>query len=130
MTRRPREQYLSLYNEIDITLDPFPYNGHTTSIDSLWMGVPVVTLSGDRAVSRGGVSLLSNLRLTEWIAATEQDYVERAVSFANDSARLVGLRQNLRDRLRRSPVMDERGFIAKLENAYRSAWRTWCTSIA
>ena len=80
--RRPREAYLTLYQQLDISLDPFPYNGHTTSLDSLWMGVPVVTLAGQTAVGRAGVSTLSNVGLTELIAHTPEEYVRIAAELA------------------------------------------------
>ncbi len=76
---QPRAQYLELYHRIDIGLDTFPYNGHTTSMDSLWMGVPVLTLRGATVVSRAGHSLLANLGLAELVADTPADFVERAV---------------------------------------------------
>jgi predicted O-linked N-acetylglucosamine transferase (SPINDLY family) len=125
VSRRPRDAYLALYNEIDITLDPFPYNGHTTSIDSLWMGVPVVTMTGATSVSRAGSSLLNNVRLTEWIADSPARYVDLAASMAADVDRLAALRRELRERLQASPVMDERGYARDLEKLYRQMWRQW-----
>ena len=76
---------------MDLGLDPFPYNGHTSTLDALWMGVPVITLAGRTAVGRGGVSILSNVGLTELIAQTPEQYVAIAVELAGDRARLAAL---------------------------------------
>ena len=88
----PRPQYFRRYHDLDVSLDPFPYNGHTSTLDSLWMGVPVITLAGRTAVGRGGVSVLSNLGLPELIAQTPQQYVELAVQWASDQPALAALR--------------------------------------
>ena len=84
--RVPLPDYLRLFQNLDLGLDPFPYNGHTSTLDSLWMGVPVVTLAGRTAVARGGVSILSNVGLPEFIARSEQDYVDIALASAASSA--------------------------------------------
>ena len=89
--RRSRPQYLEQYGRIDISLDPFPFCGHTTSLDSLWMGVPVVTLSGRTTVGRTACSALHNLGLAELIGQTPEEYVSIATGLASDLPRLVGL---------------------------------------
>jgi predicted O-linked N-acetylglucosamine transferase (SPINDLY family) len=124
--RLPRDGYLALYQQIDIVLDSFPYNGGVTSCDALWMGVPVITLAGNSYVSRQGVSLLSNLDLHDWIAATPEEYVAVAVRWANDVEGLGRLRSGLRERMRASPVCDGERFTRRLEEAYRDMWRRWC----
>jgi protein O-GlcNAc transferase len=124
---RPRLQYLELYHRIDVGLDTFPYNGHTTSLDSFWMGVPVVTLAGKSPVGRAGISQSTNLGLTQLIAQTPQQYVEIAAGLAGDVPRLAELRRTLRQRMEASPLMDARRFTRNLEAAYREMWRTWCT---
>jgi protein O-GlcNAc transferase len=126
VSRQPREQYLEVYQRIDIGLDTVPYNGHTTSLDSLWMGVPVVTLAGQTIVGRGGLSQLSNLGLTELIAHDESRFVQVASDLAADLERLENLRTNLRKRMEASPLMDSRRFARNLEAAFRQMWRTWC----
>ena len=126
--RSPRADYLQLYNRVDIVLDTFPYNGHTTTLDSLWMGVPVVTLSGEIAVSRGANSILKNAGLPELIARTADEYVDIAVKLANDLPRLTELRGTLRRRLESSPLMDSKRFARNVEDAYRQMWRKWCGS--
>jgi predicted O-linked N-acetylglucosamine transferase (SPINDLY family) len=124
--RLPRDQYLQVYQQIDIVLDPFPYNGGVTSCDALWMGVPIITLAGNSYVSRQGVSLLSNLDLRDWIAQTPGDYVALAAGKGNDLAELVRLRSELRERMRRSALCNGERFTRQLEEAYRTMWRRWC----
>ncbi len=118
--------HLARYADIDISLDTFPYNGVTTSLESLWMGVPFVTLSGTSLVSRMGVSIATNVGHPEWIGRTMDEYVATAVGLAANPQRLDTLRQGLRNRLEASPLMDARGFALKLEAAYRAVWRRWC----
>jgi predicted O-linked N-acetylglucosamine transferase (SPINDLY family) len=117
--KQSRNDYLRTYNRIDICLDTFPYNGHTTSLDAFWMGVPVITLAGNSPVARAGVSQLSNLGLTELISRNEDEYVEIAAELANDLGRLAQLRQTLRARMEKSPLMDGKLFAAEIEKAYR-----------
>jgi protein O-GlcNAc transferase len=120
------DQYFRLHNEVDISLDPFPYNGGITSLNSLWMGVPFVTLVGDRAVGRAGLSILTHVGLADLAAATQDEYVQTIVSLARDRDRLAALRATLRDRLRQSPLMDEPRFTRNVERCYREAWVRWC----
>jgi predicted O-linked N-acetylglucosamine transferase (SPINDLY family) len=117
---------LKLYQNIDIGLDSFPYNGHTTSLDSLWMGVPVVTLIGQTPVSRAGWSQLSNLGLTELASPTAEGFVSIALDLANDLSRLGSLRATLRQRMERSPLMDAPAFARGVEVSYRRMWTTFC----
>jgi predicted O-linked N-acetylglucosamine transferase (SPINDLY family) len=124
---QPLDQYLRTYHEIDIGLDTFHYNGHTTSLDSYWMGVPVVTLVGNTAVGRAGSSHLSNLGLGDLAARDAETYVKIAVDLASDLPRLAGLRSELRDRMRRSSLMNAAQFAGGIESAYRQMWRNWCT---
>jgi predicted O-linked N-acetylglucosamine transferase (SPINDLY family) len=121
-----RREYLSYYHQIDVSLDSLPYNGHTTSLDSLWMGVPVVTLVGNTVVGRAGWSQVSNLGLTELAAATPGEFVRIAVALAHDRSRLKRLRTTLRSRMERSSLMDARSFARNIESAYRHMWRQWC----
>lgn len=123
---RPRPQYMELYHRIDLGLDSFPYNGHTTSLDSLWMGVPVITLVGETPVSRAGWSQLSNLNLRELAATTATKFVQIAVDLASDWPRLSDLRRTLRSRMTQSPLMDAPKFARGIESAYRHMWQTWC----
>jgi len=126
--RRPRREYLELYHRLDIVLDTFPYNGHTTSLDALWMGVPVVSLAGETSVSRAGLSQLTNLGLPELVAHSEEEYVGIAVGLARDLPRLAQLRSTLRSRMENSVLMDAPRFARDIEAAYRSMWQTWCAA--
>lgn len=120
---RSRADYLRLYHQIDVALDSFPYNGHTTSLDALWMGVPVVTLAGPSPVSRAGVCQLRNLELPDLIATNPAEFVNIAVSLARDTSRLCALRQSLRARMETSPLMDAKRFAGNMEAAYADLWR-------
>lgn len=110
--------HLSLYHGVDIALDPFPYNGTTTTCEALWMGVPVLTLPGQTHVARVGASLLAHGGLPDWIASTPEHYVARAVAAASDIPRLASLRRCLRESMARSPLCDASGFTRQLEEAY------------
>jgi protein O-GlcNAc transferase len=123
---QPRRQYLQEYHRIDIGLDTFPYNGHTTSLESLWMGVPVVTRVGHTVVARAGWSQLSNLGLPELAGSTPDDFVRIAVALAQDLPRLRDLRAALRPRMEQSPLMEAPRFARHIETAYRHMWRKWC----
>jgi predicted O-linked N-acetylglucosamine transferase (SPINDLY family) len=117
------ESYFLLYHDADIALDPFPYNGGTTTLDALYMGLPVITLAGSSGMSRAGVSILSNAGLADLIAPSPDDYLRLAVDLAKDAPRLAELRRTLRQRLIRSPLMDAPRFVRNLESAYRTMWR-------
>jgi protein O-GlcNAc transferase len=124
--RLRRDAYLETYHLIDVCLDTFPYNGHTTSLDSFWMGVPVVTLCGESAISRAGFSQASNLGLTELVANTPDEFVRIAVELAGDLPRLAQIRSALRRKMLASPLMDAVGFTRGIEWAFREVWREWC----
>jgi len=120
--RVPLAQYLAAYGEIDVALDTFPYGGGRTTCDALWMGVPVVSLTGRTAVGRGGTSILSHLGLSELAAGNADQYVAIAARLGTDLPRLAGLRSGLRERMARSPLMDRDGFARAMEAAYRAMW--------
>jgi len=109
-----------------MALDTTPYGGGTTTFDALWMGVPVLTLAGDRPASRSAESILGALGMQDWIAASAEDYVRLALARAADTASLGELRATLRRRLRESPLMDEARFARDMETVYRDMWRAWC----
>ena len=123
---RSRADYLKLYHGLDLILDTFPYNGHSTTCDALWMGVPVVSLAGKTAVGRGGLSVLSNIGLPELVADSEEMYVRIATELAHDLSRLSRLRSTLRLRMEKSPLLDAPGFARNIEAAYRRMWLRWC----
>jgi predicted O-linked N-acetylglucosamine transferase (SPINDLY family) len=118
--------HLALYSKIDIALDPFPYNGTTTTCEALWMGVPVATLKGDRHASRVGLSLLTAAGLPELIAHTRDDYVALAAALANDRNRLSDYRQQLRPKLAASALCNAPAYARRFESALRSMWRRYC----
>lgn len=122
----PRAQYLATYQRVDIALDPFPYTGGTTTVEALWMGVPVLTLKGDRFLSRQGVGLAMNTGLADWVASTPEDYVALAKAHAADLQMLSALRARLRGQLLASPICDAHRFALHLEDALRGMWRVWC----
>ena len=117
--------YLAAYHRMDIALDPFPYPGGGTTCDALYMGVPVVTLAGDSLGSRFGASLLENIGAGALIAHTEEEYVERAVSLAGDSALLDALHAGLRGMMEKSPVMDAAGYGRDVGAAYEAVWKRY-----
>ena len=124
---QPRGEYLCSYHDIDLGLDTFPYNGHTTSLDSLWMGVPVVTRVGRTSVGRGGLSQLFQMGLLELAAESDEEFVDISAALGRDLDRLAALRSELRPRLERSALMDASRFARHVEHAYRDAWRAHST---
>ncbi|HWK44608.1 MAG TPA: tetratricopeptide repeat protein [Stellaceae bacterium] len=122
----PRAELLAAYNRVDIGLDPTPYGGGLTTMESLWMGVPVVCLRAPRWVARAGDSILSTLGLPELVADTVDEYVSVAAALAEDPRRLASLRATLRARLEASPLCDGQGFSRNLAAAYREMWQAWC----
>ena len=124
----PDAEHLVSYGRVDIALDPFPYNGTTTTCEAMWMGVPVVALRGDRHAGRVGASLLTQLGLTEMIADSVAEYVEIAVALGGDPARLADLRLSLRPRMAASPLCDAPAFARRIEAAYRTMWQRRCTA--
>jgi protein O-GlcNAc transferase len=125
----PSPKHLDTYNQVDIGLDTFPFNGAATTCEAMWMGVPVITLAGTAYHSRVGVSLLSNVGLPELVAKTPDEYVSIAVNLAKDLKRLQSLREHLRDMMKDSPLCDAKRFITNLEMCYRKMWEKWCKSV-
>lgn len=123
-----RARYLAAYQDVDIALDPFPYTGGTTTAESLWMGVPVLTLAGERMIARQGVGLLMNAGLPDWVARDEADYVARAVAHARDLDALARLRSGLREQVLASPLFDAERFARHWCAALRGMWRQWLAS--
>ena len=117
---------MNVYSRVTIGLDPFPVTGATTTLIPLWMGVPVVSLAGRHSGQRYGASILANAGVPELVTASREDYVDRVVTLARDRDRLARYRQTLRDTLRASPIMDERGVTSEIESCYRQFWQTWC----
>jgi len=120
------KDYFAAISDVDIALDTTPYNGATTTLDTLWMGVPVVALRGERATARSSYSILRTLGADELIALDVEDYVNVNVCLARDRAQRIEMRQTLRARLAASPLMDTQRFTRSLEERYRDMWRAWC----
>lgn len=112
-------EHLDLYNQVDIVLDSTPYTGATSTADALWMGTPVLSLAGSRMVERQSATIIDAVGLSEWIASSPAEYIEKATAFAADRIRLAAVHATLRDRMRASPLVDGPGLAAALEVAYR-----------
>jgi predicted O-linked N-acetylglucosamine transferase (SPINDLY family) len=125
-----RQEYFEAYHRVDIALDPFPFTGGTTTAESLWMGVPVLTRAGERFVSRQGVGLLTNAGLPDWVALDTDDYLVRAVKHAADLESLAHLRSCLRQQVLNSPIFDAERFAEHFEAALRGMWIQWCNAQA
>jgi predicted O-linked N-acetylglucosamine transferase (SPINDLY family) len=118
--------HLALYHQVDIGLDPFPYNGTTTTCEALWMGVPVITLRGNRHAGRVGASILTRVGLEELIAESEEQYVETGIKLAQDLDGLKNLRAEMRPRMQASPLCDGKNFAGIMEKVFRGMWHSWC----
>jgi predicted O-linked N-acetylglucosamine transferase (SPINDLY family) len=118
--------YLSVFHDIDVSLDTFPYNGGTISCESVWMGVPYVTLRGDRPAARAGASLLSAVGMPELIATSTDEYVELTAKLASDLDHLVALRATLRERML-TTMADCEGYTREFEQVLRELWTRWAT---
>lgn len=124
--KRPLPQYLGLHNGVDVMLDTFPYNGGTVSRHSLWMGVPVLTLAGRQAVSRVGLSLMTQVGLESFVAECEADFVDNACRWASDFDGLAQVRGTLREKMQNAPFSKPALVVKELEAAYRQMWCNWC----
>jgi protein O-GlcNAc transferase len=122
----PLPDYYRLYNQIDIALDSFPYNGGTTTCDALWMGIPVVTLAGDLQVSRMGASILNSVGARDWIASSSDEYIAKAIKLALGPDFLAYIHAKMRESVIRSPLFDAKEFTKQMELAYRKVWGIWC----
>jgi predicted O-linked N-acetylglucosamine transferase (SPINDLY family) len=121
-----KHDHLETYHRVDISLDSFPYNGTTTTCESLIMGVPVISRAGNDHRSRVGASLLSTLGLDSHVAGGENEYIGAAIGLASDTAQLASLRAGLRGRMLSSPLMDASTFTRELESKLMQAWEKWC----
>jgi protein O-GlcNAc transferase len=121
-------KHLAAYGEVDVALDTFPYNGTTTTCEALWMGVPVITLAGDRHAGRVGASLLSAIGFRAGIAASAEEYVLSARLLASSPELLTAARRGLRADLARSCLCDRAGYARRIEDAYRAVWTIWCSA--
>ena len=120
--------HLEVYGHVDVSLDTTPWSGHTTTCESLWMGVPMITLYGARHAARMGASVLTSLGLTDLIARTPDEFIDIGVRLAKDIDRLSRLRAESRERTRSSALCDGAAFTQTLEQTYRTLWQRWCRS--
>ena len=121
----PSADYFDRYMDVDIMLDTYPYVGGGSTCDALLRGVPVITRYGSRHGERFGLSLLTNIGHPELAAATEEEYIEKAVALAKDSKRIKRLHTTIPEEMRRSPVMDHLGYVRTLERVYEKIWQKW-----
>jgi predicted O-linked N-acetylglucosamine transferase (SPINDLY family) len=119
------EDHLALYNSIDIALDPFPYNGTTTTCEALWMGVPTITLKGSRHASRVGASIMTHVGLEEFIVESEQEYIETAVKLTENTVNLAKIRSGLRQQMKNSVLCDEKLFTRNIEKIYFKLYKKY-----
>lgn len=124
-----RRSHLQRFNDIDVCLDTFPYGGHVSTHDALWMGVPVVAMLGDAPVSRAAQCILSGLGLSSLVARDRDHYISLAIEWAGDTTARSRLRRELRARVLASPLSDAGRFVRHLEAGYRTAWRRWCAGL-
>lgn len=125
----PHREFLAGYGEIDVALDPYPYSGGLTTLEAMWMGVPVVTLGGERFCSRHSVSHLTSAGLAQLAVQGEEAYVAMAAALVSDPAALAGLRASLRERLGRSPALDAVRFTRALEAGYGLMWQRFAEGL-
>jgi predicted O-linked N-acetylglucosamine transferase (SPINDLY family) len=120
-----RSSHLELYSAMDIALDPFPFNGATTTFEAMTMGMPVITLLGRNFVDRVAASIVTHAGYPEFIAKSEDEYVALAVAMASDPVKLNSMRQGMRDALHQSDLCNSEPYARNLEAALRNMWRSW-----
>lgn len=128
--RTTRPELLKRYRQVDVALDPYPYSGGTTTVEALWMGVPVVTFPQNLFVSRVSESIIVNTGHKEWVAQSREEYIHKAANLVKDAQALAHIRKNLRGELLSSPLCDAKTFVKNLESLYRGAWTNYCKTLA
>jgi len=120
-------EHMELHHKVDLLLDTYPFNGFMTTMEALWMGVPTITLVGDKlAVSRAGLTILTRVGLEIFAAATPDEYVAKATAFAAQTQNLAQIRRSLRQMMLSSDLCKPRRLCSEIEDAYREMWRRWC----
>jgi len=120
-----KEEYIQMYNSMDIVLDPFPYNGHTVNCEALWMSVPVITLEGNTYHERVGTSILKHLELPELIAQTPEEYIQKAVDLSNDKKRRIEYNLTIKKKIENHPMSNHKMFVKSVEDAYEDIYNTF-----
>jgi predicted O-linked N-acetylglucosamine transferase (SPINDLY family) len=121
-------EHLQMYEDVDIALDTYPWNGHTTTCEAMWMGVPTISLAGKSSVSRVGLSILSCVGLEFLATSTPEEYVARAAALAGNLKALAKMRASMRQRMTASALCDAKTYAGSVEAAYRKTWHRWCRS--
>ena len=124
---KTRKELLDVYNKIDIALDPFPFQGNTSTIEAVWMGVPVITLKGDRYLFHFGESINSNLNMLDWIAGNHNEYISKAIKFSSNLKELSKIRKNLRSNALKTAVFDARSFAEHFDKMLWNMWKNFKT---
>ena len=114
--------HLNMYNQVDLGLDTFPYNGVTTSFEAIWMGVPVLTLKGSNFISRCGESINTNLGLNSFIAEDKEDYIKKAINFSNKTETIERMRKNLREYSKKSILFQTKKFTDEFSIKIKEIW--------
>ena len=122
------DQHLVLYQQIDIALDSYPYNGATTTCEALWMGIPVVSLSGERHASRMGLSILSAVDLQNLVSTSDEQMLQCCLMLAKDLDALGELRLSLRQRMQQSSLLDAKSFTLSMEELLQQMWHSYCSA--
>jgi len=128
--RLPFGEHMDLFNQVDMLLDTYPYNGGITTLEGLWMGVPTLTWTGETFVSRAGLSILKRVGLEVFAAHSAEEYVQKARAFTSQIDELAQIRCALRSTMLHSPLCDLTRFSGELEDAYRRMWHAWCHDVA
>ena len=128
-SRRSRQAYMALHDEVDICLDAFPYTGGTTTAIALWMGVPTLTLAGDTPPSRQGNMIMNHVGLDAFVASDPEDFERKGIAWATRLPELAELRATLRQRYEDSPLLRPDVIAAGLESALRTMWKRWCAGL-
>ena len=124
----PMADFLASFSEVDVALDPFPYGGGTTTLHTIWMGVPIIAMQGETELGRATPGMLLGFGLPDFIANTREEYRDKAIALARNPSRLVAIRANLRQRMADSPALDSEGLTRNVESAFRTMWHTYCAS--
>ena len=129
LPRMDMREFQESFSEIDVSLDPFPYGGGTTTLHTIWMGVPILALEGDGELARATPAMLRGFGLADFVALTVDEYRDKAIALARDPSTLVEIRANLRQRMADSPALDATGLAHNVENAFRTMWHTYCAQV-